>query len=75
MRALVSWAVFPLIWLLVACKSAVPLPEKALALNSSGIEALGRGDLETADARFSLALEYSPEANGEGVRSAKLVSR
>jgi Flp pilus assembly protein TadD len=47
--------------LLAACKSAVPLPEKALALNTAGIEALGRGDLETADARFSLALEYSPE--------------
>ncbi|HVJ19748.1 MAG TPA: tetratricopeptide repeat protein [Polyangiaceae bacterium] len=50
-----------LVSLVVACKSAVPLPEKALGLNTAGIEALAQGDLETADARFSLALEYSPE--------------
>ena len=46
---------------LSACKSAVPLPPRALDLNSSGVEALARGDLETADSRLSLALEYSPE--------------
>ncbi len=57
MRALI----FGLVSLLLACKSAVPLPERAVALNTAGIEALARGDLETADARFSLALEYSPE--------------
>jgi tetratricopeptide (TPR) repeat protein len=50
-----------LVALLAACKSAVPLPEKAVALNTAGIAALAQGDLETADARFSLALEYSPE--------------
>jgi tetratricopeptide (TPR) repeat protein len=31
-----------------------------LALNNAGVEALTAGDLETADARLSLALEYSP---------------
>jgi tetratricopeptide (TPR) repeat protein len=29
-------------------------------LNAAGVEALTRGDLEAADARFSVALEYSP---------------
>jgi tetratricopeptide (TPR) repeat protein len=29
-------------------------------LNRAGVEALERGDLETADARFSVALEYNP---------------
>ncbi len=36
------------------------MPSKAIALNRAGAEALARGDLETADARLSLALEYSP---------------
>lgn len=44
----------------VACKGAAPLPPKAIELNRSGVEALEQGDLETADARFSLALEYNP---------------
>lgn len=45
---------------LVGCSGAAPLPAKAVALNRAGAEALARGDLETADARLSLALEYSP---------------
>ncbi len=45
---------------LPACTGAAPLPPKALALNRAGVEALQHGDLETADARFSLALEYNP---------------
>ena len=45
---------------LVGCSAGVPLPARALALNNAGIEALANGDLETADARFSVALEYSP---------------
>jgi tetratricopeptide (TPR) repeat protein len=49
---------FP-VWLL-ACSGSAPLPPKALALNRAGAEALARGDLEAADARLSLALEYSP---------------
>jgi tetratricopeptide (TPR) repeat protein len=42
------------------CAGTVPLPKKALALNAAGAEALGRGDLATAEARLSVALEYSP---------------
>jgi tetratricopeptide (TPR) repeat protein len=45
---------------LVGCSAGVPLPPQAVALNNAGIDALARGDLETADARFSVALEYSP---------------
>ena len=47
------------LWLL-GCAGVAPLPPKAVALNRAGAEALARGDLETADARLSLALEYSP---------------
>jgi tetratricopeptide (TPR) repeat protein len=46
--------------LLLGCAGNAPLPPQALALNQAGAEALARGDLETADARLSLALEYSP---------------
>jgi tetratricopeptide (TPR) repeat protein len=46
--------------LTVGCAGTVPLPKKALALNAAGAEALGRGDLSTAEARLSVALEYSP---------------
>src|SRR4051812_49530539 len=45
---------------LLGCAGAAPLPPKAIALNRAGAEALAEGDLETADARLSLALEYSP---------------
>ena len=44
----------------LGCAGAAPLPQKAIALNRAGAEALARGDLETADARLTLALEYSP---------------
>lgn len=43
-----------------ACAGSAPLPAKALDLNRAGVDALAAGDLETADARFSLALEYNP---------------
>ncbi|HEY3817340.1 MAG TPA: tetratricopeptide repeat protein [Polyangiaceae bacterium] len=42
------------------CAGTVALPKKALALNAAGAEALARGDLSTAEARLSVALEYSP---------------
>src|SRR6187551_2674507 len=45
---------------LLACSGSPPLPAKAAELNRAGAEALVQGDLETADARFTLALEYSP---------------
>jgi len=47
--------------LLVACAGTVPLPKKAVALNAAGAEALARGDLSGAEARLSVALEYSPK--------------
>ncbi|HEY8039653.1 MAG TPA: tetratricopeptide repeat protein [Polyangiaceae bacterium] len=43
-----------------ACATTAPLPAKALALNAAGAEALAQGDLSTAEARLSVALEYSP---------------
>lgn len=45
---------------LCACSSIPPLPPKALELNQTGAAALAAGDLPTAEARFALALEYSP---------------
>jgi Flp pilus assembly protein TadD len=44
----------------LGCSGTAPLPAKAVELNRAGAEALAAGDLETADARLSLALEYSP---------------
>lgn len=43
-----------------ACSTVPPLPPKALELNHSGAAALAAGDLSTAEARFGVALEYSP---------------
>lgn len=43
-----------------ACVSVPPLPPKALELNHHGAVALAAGDLVTAEARLSVALEYSP---------------
>lgn len=44
----------------LGCAATAPLPAAALELSRSGAEALAAGDLEVADARLSLALEYSP---------------
>ncbi len=49
-----------LLFPLAGCAASVPLPRKAVALNAAGAEALARGDLSTAEARLSVALEYSP---------------
>jgi len=49
-----------LLVVLAGCSAGVPLPPAAAALNAAGVEALAAGDLESADARFALALEYSP---------------
>src|ERR1044071_5941388 len=46
--------------LVAGCSAGAPLPPQAAALNAAGVEALAAGDLETADARLSVALEYSP---------------
>jgi tetratricopeptide (TPR) repeat protein len=42
------------------CAGTAPLQPKAVQLNRAGTEALAAGDLETAEARFALALEYHP---------------
>jgi tetratricopeptide (TPR) repeat protein len=44
----------------LACTGTAPLAPKAVALNQAGTEALAQGNLETAEARFALALEYHP---------------
>jgi tetratricopeptide (TPR) repeat protein len=46
--------------LCLACTGTAPLAPKAVDLNRSGSDALAAGDLETAEARFALALEYHP---------------
>jgi tetratricopeptide (TPR) repeat protein len=45
---------------LLGCSRTVPLPPKAIELNRDGASAIAAGDLETAEARISLAIEYSP---------------
>jgi tetratricopeptide (TPR) repeat protein len=44
----------------LGCTGTAPLAPQAVALNQAGTEALARGNLETAEARFALALEYHP---------------
>lgn len=44
----------------LACAGTAPLAPKAVALNQAGTEALAQGNLETAEARFALALEFHP---------------
>jgi tetratricopeptide (TPR) repeat protein len=44
----------------LGCASVPPLPPRALQLNESGAAALAAGDLATAEARLSVAIEYSP---------------
>jgi len=43
-----------------ACAHEAPLPPKAVLLNWAGAQALARGDLESAEASLSVAIEYSP---------------
>ena len=45
---------------LAACTGYAPLPARAVELNAAGAQALAVGDLSTAEARLSVALEYSP---------------
>lgn len=42
------------------CAGNAPLPQQASALNRAGAEALEQGQLDTAEARLSVALEYNP---------------
>jgi tetratricopeptide (TPR) repeat protein len=57
---LLALASLPGLSSLCGCASAVPLPAKAVRLNSAGALALAQGDLTTAEARLSVAIEYSP---------------
>jgi Flp pilus assembly protein TadD len=41
------------------CAGPAPLPAKAIQLNLAGAQALAMGDLSTAEARLSVALEYN----------------
>src|SRR5436190_14374062 len=45
---------------MTGCAAAAPLPPKAVQLNADGAAALAAGDLQTAGARLSLAIEYNP---------------
>jgi tetratricopeptide (TPR) repeat protein len=58
--ALVSLAVCLDALFVPACAGTAPLAPKAIELNRLGTESLAKGDLETAGARFGLALEYHP---------------
>jgi tetratricopeptide (TPR) repeat protein len=55
-----------LAWLIIlaaaslACTGTAPLAPQAVALNQAGTAALAQGNLETAEARFALALEFHP---------------
>src|SRR5580698_4729010 len=42
------------------CVRPALLPPKAIALNREGAQALASGDVELAEARIALALEYNP---------------
>lgn len=42
------------------CAAEAPLPPKAVLLNTAGAQALARGDLASAEASLSVAIEYSP---------------
>lgn len=44
----------------VGCSTVPPLPPQAVELNRKGVAALAAGDVSTAEARLSVALEYSP---------------
>jgi tetratricopeptide (TPR) repeat protein len=70
------------------CSTSPPLPPRAAQLNALGADALAQGDLEAADTRLSLALEYSPDfvealtnlglveiRRGNFVRAEQLLSR
>lgn len=75
------------VWV-VGCAGTAPLPSQAIELNRAGALALAAGELELADARLSVALEYSPHfvealvnlglveaERGNFVRSRQLLER
>jgi tetratricopeptide (TPR) repeat protein len=54
------FTVFALLAAVMGCSTVPPLPPKAVELNRDGAAALAAGDLATAEARRSVAIEYSP---------------
>jgi tetratricopeptide (TPR) repeat protein len=60
MKSVLGFGLLALLGLLCGCKPPVPLPPKAVELNRLGAVAFSRGDLETAEVRFALAIEYHP---------------
>jgi len=46
---------------LLGCVATMPLPRPAIDLNAAGALALAQGDLRSAEARLSVALEFSPQ--------------
>ena len=60
MRLPVLLCFFVAIGSFLGCTGTAPLPPKAVELNHAGTEALAQGNLETAEARFALALEFHP---------------
>jgi tetratricopeptide (TPR) repeat protein len=60
MRSLWLLGLFFLASVSLACAGAAPLAPKAVTLNQAGAEALAQGNLELAEARFALALEFHP---------------
>jgi tetratricopeptide (TPR) repeat protein len=54
------WVFVLLLGLFLGCKPPTPLPPKAVELNQLGSIAYSVGDLETAEVRFALAIEYHP---------------
>jgi len=72
-----SWTVWGVAVALAAgcATGAKPLQPRALALQSTGVEALGRGELDRAAGHFALALEFEPRLaeaeNGLGLVALK----
>jgi protein O-GlcNAc transferase len=60
LRVTLGLLVLASVLLLAGCTGEAPLPPKAVQLNAAGAVALAQGDLSTAEARLSVALEYSP---------------
>ncbi len=58
--SLLATLVLSLVLASVACAGQAALQPKAVQLNRDGVEALARGDLDLAEARFALALEFHP---------------
>ena len=59
-RSVVGCALVCVASVAFGCAGTVPLPAQALALNAAATRAIAGGELDIAEARLSVALEYSP---------------